>query len=144
MTLTNDAQLGDAGDFADRVASDTFVGSVVLGKHSGDRQTVVAGRAVGAQLEVLGRFDDLIVVEPLHDRVRHGDDAALQLHGLALAYLAVLHRLHQPRRRVARRRRRRLSRHWLTCGDQFLPGTTMFHYTVIKLVCMYVCINESD
>ena len=114
MKLTNDAKLGDTSDFADRIASDTFVRPVVLRKHPGDGQSVASGRRIGAELEVLGRFDDLVVVEPLHDRIGHADDAALELNRFPFAYLAVLHRLHKPRRRVACRRRWRLSRHRLT------------------------------
>jgi len=113
--LTNDAQLCNAGDFADRISGDALVRAVVLRKDAGDRQSVLTGSGVGAQLEILGRLDDLVVVEPLDDRVWNADDATLELDRLALAHFAVLHRFDEARRRVALRRRRRLRRHRLTC-----------------------------
>ena len=85
--LTNDSQLSNASDLADRIASRAFVSSLVLWEDSSDVEYVVS--ILGGELEIFRRLDWLVVVEPLNQWFWCSNDVASELNWLPLVHLVV-------------------------------------------------------
>ena len=75
--LTYNSKMSDACHFSRRVTCCTFICSFILWEYSGNVERMVS--IVGAELEVLGWFDRLVVVVPLNYRFWYTNNLTAEL-----------------------------------------------------------------